>query len=176
VARIQIAPEIGGDFDWIFDHLAQNDIARAGDRIGEIIQAFNVLEANPSSAGRRREATWPFIGSREIGRGVCACRALPEGTRMQAEVVAGRMQEMRPELPVARCRGRRAFGQITKNCGVAGLYSVPATQGERSAPSCGRGFAGRADCLRCPDRRLVHAVLSREDTFVASAAPRLNSQ
>jgi plasmid stabilization system protein ParE len=47
VARIEIAPEVGDDFDRIFDHLAQTDVERAPARIGEIIQAFNVLETNP---------------------------------------------------------------------------------------------------------------------------------
>jgi len=59
VARIEIAPEVGDDFDRIFDHLAQSDVERAPARIGEIIQAFNVLEANPligrPAAGDQRE-------------------------------------------------------------------------------------------------------------------------
>jgi plasmid stabilization system protein ParE len=47
VSRIEIAPEVGDDFDRIFDHLAQYDLEHAAARIGEIIQAFNVLETNP---------------------------------------------------------------------------------------------------------------------------------
>ncbi len=59
MARIEIAPEVGDDFDRIFDHLAQSDVERAPARIGEIIPAFNVLEANPligrPAAGDLRE-------------------------------------------------------------------------------------------------------------------------
>ena len=47
MARVEIAPEVGADFDRIFDHLAQYDLEHAAARIGEIIQAFNVLETNP---------------------------------------------------------------------------------------------------------------------------------
>lgn len=47
MSRIEIAPEVGDDFDRIFDHLAQYDLEHAAARIGEIIQAFNVLETNP---------------------------------------------------------------------------------------------------------------------------------
>jgi toxin ParE1/3/4 len=59
VSRIEIAPEVGEDFDRIFDHLAQYDLEHAPARIGEIIQAFNVLETNPligrTAAGNMRE-------------------------------------------------------------------------------------------------------------------------
>lgn len=59
MARIEVAPEVGGDFDRIFDHLAAHDVGHAPARIGEIIQAFNVLETNPligrPAAGDLRE-------------------------------------------------------------------------------------------------------------------------
>lgn len=42
-----MAPEVGDDFDRIFDHLAAHDLEHAAARIGEIIQALNVLETNP---------------------------------------------------------------------------------------------------------------------------------
>jgi len=65
VSRIEFAPEVGEDFDRIFDHLAQHDLEHAPARIGEIIQAFNVLETNPligrPAAGNMRELV--------IGRG-----------------------------------------------------------------------------------------------------------
>jgi len=47
VSRVEIAPEIGEDFDRIFDHLAQHDLENAPERIGAVIRAFDVLEANP---------------------------------------------------------------------------------------------------------------------------------
>jgi plasmid stabilization system protein ParE len=59
MTRIEIAPEVGEDFERIFDHLAQYDLDQAPARIGEIIQALNVLEANPligrPAAGKMRE-------------------------------------------------------------------------------------------------------------------------
>jgi len=47
VSRVEIAPEVGDDFDRIFDHLAEQNLEHAAARIGEIIQALNVLETNP---------------------------------------------------------------------------------------------------------------------------------
>ncbi len=45
--RVEIAPEVNEDFERIFEHLAQHDLDHAADRIGAIVQAFDVLEANP---------------------------------------------------------------------------------------------------------------------------------
>ena len=47
MSRIEFAPEVGEDFDRIFDHLAEFDVASTPLRIGEIIQAIAVLEQNP---------------------------------------------------------------------------------------------------------------------------------
>jgi len=47
MSRIELAPEVGDDFDRRFDHLAQYDVADAPLRIREIIQAIAVLEQNP---------------------------------------------------------------------------------------------------------------------------------
>lgn len=47
MSRIEIAPEVGDDFERIFDHLAQYDPGNAARRIGEITQAFDVLKSNP---------------------------------------------------------------------------------------------------------------------------------
>lgn len=47
MTRIELAPEIADDFNRIFDHLAEFEIADAGSRIQEIIQAIAVLEQNP---------------------------------------------------------------------------------------------------------------------------------
>ena len=56
---------MGDDFDRIFDHLADHDIEHAVARVGEIIEALNVLETNPE-IGR------PVAGDKRalvIGRG-----------------------------------------------------------------------------------------------------------
>jgi toxin ParE1/3/4 len=76
--RIEIAPEVGDDFDRIFDHLAQYDASDAAARIGEIIQAFNVLETNPLIGRPAPRDTRELV----IGRGsrgyVALYRYVPE--------------------------------------------------------------------------------------------------
>lgn len=47
IARVELLPEVGGDLDRIFDHLARHDADDATARIQEIIQALDVLERNP---------------------------------------------------------------------------------------------------------------------------------
>lgn len=78
MARIEAAPEIFDDFDRIFDHLAQFDVAAAPSRIDEILQAIQVLSTSPL-IGRPAKG-----GQRElvIGRGsqgyVALYRYVPE--------------------------------------------------------------------------------------------------
>lgn len=47
MARLELAPEVGEDFDRIIDHLAQYQVEDPGARIREIIEAINVLEHSP---------------------------------------------------------------------------------------------------------------------------------
>lgn len=47
MSRVEIAPEVGDDFDRILDHLALHGVEHAPARVGEIIQALDVLETNP---------------------------------------------------------------------------------------------------------------------------------
>ncbi len=47
MSRIELAPEVGDDFDRILDHLAQYRQENPALRIREIIEAINVLEYNP---------------------------------------------------------------------------------------------------------------------------------
>lgn len=47
MARVELAPEVADDFDRIFDHIVQFDPDRSAERIGAIVQAIDVLEANP---------------------------------------------------------------------------------------------------------------------------------
>ncbi len=47
MARIEFAPEIFDDFDRIFDHIASTDPVSAAERIGEIVQAVEVLARSP---------------------------------------------------------------------------------------------------------------------------------
>ena len=68
MTRIELAPELGEDFDRIFEHLASRESPNAAARIEEIIQAFDVLETNPligqPVAGDKREL---IIGRRSRG-------------------------------------------------------------------------------------------------------------
>lgn len=78
MVRIEVAPEVFDDFDRIFDHLAQYDVASAPGRIEEILQAVQVLSSSPQ-IGRPVSS-----GKRElvIGRGsrgyVALYRYVPE--------------------------------------------------------------------------------------------------
>lgn len=48
MSRIELAPEVAADFERILDHLAQHDAAEnAPTRIGDIVQAIDVLAGNP---------------------------------------------------------------------------------------------------------------------------------
>jgi toxin ParE1/3/4 len=47
VSRIELAPEVGDDFDRILDHLAFYQVEHPEERIHEIINALDVLERNP---------------------------------------------------------------------------------------------------------------------------------
>lgn len=47
MSRIELAPEVGDDFDRILDHLARYQVENLAARIREIIEAINVLEHNP---------------------------------------------------------------------------------------------------------------------------------
>lgn len=47
MSAIELAAELGEDFERILDHLARHQVENAGQRIREIIEALNVLEHNP---------------------------------------------------------------------------------------------------------------------------------
>jgi len=47
MARIELAPQVGDDFDRIIEHLFQHQVAQAPARIDDIIKAIDVLESNP---------------------------------------------------------------------------------------------------------------------------------
>lgn len=47
MSHIELAPEVGDDFERILDHLAQYQVENPALRIREIIEAINVLEHNP---------------------------------------------------------------------------------------------------------------------------------
>lgn len=47
MTRIELAPEVGEDFDRILDHLDRYQVENPTARIREIIEAIGVLETNP---------------------------------------------------------------------------------------------------------------------------------
>ncbi|MEO8410686.1 MAG: type II toxin-antitoxin system RelE/ParE family toxin [Propionivibrio sp.] len=47
MTRVELATEIGGDFQRILDHLDKYRVENPGQRIDEIIAALGVLERNP---------------------------------------------------------------------------------------------------------------------------------
>lgn len=65
MSRIELAPEVGDDFDRILEHLFQHEAADPPARIREIVHAIGVLEHNPM-IGRPVE---PNLRELVIGRG-----------------------------------------------------------------------------------------------------------
>ena len=47
MSRIALAPEVLDDFDRFFDHLAQFDASSAPQRVGEIVDAIDILSHSP---------------------------------------------------------------------------------------------------------------------------------
>lgn len=47
MSSIELAPEVGEDFERILDHLEKYQVENSGQRIREIIVALDVLEQNP---------------------------------------------------------------------------------------------------------------------------------
>jgi toxin ParE1/3/4 len=55
MSRIELAPEVGDDFDRILNHLAEHEAVGAKSHIEDILRAIDVLERNPL-IGRRVRA------------------------------------------------------------------------------------------------------------------------
>ncbi|MCM2342513.1 type II toxin-antitoxin system RelE/ParE family toxin [Rhodoferax sp.] len=47
MTRIEMAPELLDDFDRFFDYIAQFDAGSASERIGEIVEAVQILATSP---------------------------------------------------------------------------------------------------------------------------------
>jgi plasmid stabilization system protein ParE len=47
MTRIELAPEVFADFDRFFTHIAQFDAGSAPQRIGEIVEAIQILTHSP---------------------------------------------------------------------------------------------------------------------------------
>ena len=94
MARIELAPEIQDDFDRILEHLAEHAVEDAPGRVGEIIQAIDVLQHNPL-----------------IGRPVSAdMRELVIGRRARGYVALYRYVEQADTVLVLATRSQREAG------------------------------------------------------------------
>ena len=78
MSRIQFAPEVADDFERIIEHLLQHEAAEPGSRMGDIVQAIDVLQSNPL-IGRpaRNDLRELVIGQRTRGN-VALYRYVPE--------------------------------------------------------------------------------------------------
>ena len=47
MSRVELAPEVGDDFDRILDHLFQHEATDARSCVEDIMRAIDVLECNP---------------------------------------------------------------------------------------------------------------------------------
>ena len=47
MTRVELAPEVLDDFDRFFDHIAQFDARSAPQRVGEIVDAIDILAHSP---------------------------------------------------------------------------------------------------------------------------------
>lgn len=68
MSRVELAPEVGDDFDRILDHLFQHEAADPASRIEDIMRAIDVLERNPLIGRQvRAELRELVIGRRARG-------------------------------------------------------------------------------------------------------------
>lgn len=95
MSRVELAPEVGDDFDRILDHLFQHEVADAPSRIADVIKAIDVLERNPL-----------------IGRPVRAdLRELVIGRRARGYVALYRYVAELDTVFVLAIRGQKEAGQ-----------------------------------------------------------------
>ena len=78
MSRIELASDIGKDFDRILKHLYRHEIADAPSRIKEILQAVSVLEHNPLIGRPARADMRELIIGRQSRGYVALYRYVPE--------------------------------------------------------------------------------------------------
>lgn len=76
--RIELAPEVGDDFDRILNHLIENEAADAESRIEDIMRAIDVLERNPLIGRRVRADLRELVIGRRARGYVALYRYVPE--------------------------------------------------------------------------------------------------
>lgn len=78
MARVELAPAVGDDFDRILQHLLLNQVAQASSRIEDIIRAIDVLERNPQIGRPLREDLRELVIGRRTRGYVALYRYVPE--------------------------------------------------------------------------------------------------
>ena len=78
MSRIELAPEIGEDFDRILEHLYRYEVTDATSRIEDILQGISVLEHNPLIGRPARADMRELIIGRQSRGYVALYRYIPE--------------------------------------------------------------------------------------------------
>jgi len=78
MSRIELAPEVGDDFDRILNHLVEHEAAEAESRIDDIMRAIDVLERNPLIGRRVRADLRELVIGRRARGYVALYRYVPE--------------------------------------------------------------------------------------------------
>lgn len=78
MSRIELASDVGEDFERILEHLNQHEVADAPSRIKEILQAVSVLENNPLIGRPARAGMRELIIGRQSRGYVALYRYVPE--------------------------------------------------------------------------------------------------
>lgn len=78
MSRIELAPEIGEDFDRILEHLYRYEVTDATSRIEDILQGISVLEHNPLIGRPARADMRELIIGRQSRGYVALYRYVPE--------------------------------------------------------------------------------------------------
>jgi toxin ParE1/3/4 len=72
MTRIELAPEVFDDFDRFFDYIAQFDAGTAPQRMGEILEAIQILTHSPLIGRPVKDGKRELV----IGRATRGCVAL----------------------------------------------------------------------------------------------------
>ena len=78
MARIELAPEVLLDFDRFFDHMADRGTKDAAERIGEVIEAIQILARSPRIGRMVREGKRELVIGRESRGYVALYRHVPD--------------------------------------------------------------------------------------------------
>lgn len=78
MARVELAPEVFDDFDRFFDHMAQFEVDDAPQRIGDIIEAIQILVHSPLIGRKVRGGKRELVIGRDSRGYVALYRYVPD--------------------------------------------------------------------------------------------------